>query len=69
MYLNLQLGNFHVVLGKLAEQAVRISTTPEDNQRMLRSLLSLSRTATAAREEFFLDDESKLRYQTHQQSI
>lgn len=54
MYLNLQLGNFHIVLGKLAMQAAK--------KKPISSRMS---AAIPSHEEFFLDDESKLRYQTH----
>lgn len=58
MYLNLQLGNFHVILGKLAKQAAQ--EAPAISPVFMR---------VSPQEEFFLDDETKLRYQTHQQSI
>ncbi len=53
MYLNLQLGNFHIVLGKLAAQAAK--------EKPLSDRIN---TGDLPSEEFFLDDESKLRYQT-----
>jgi hypothetical protein len=55
MYLNLQLGNFHVVLGKLAEQAAKE-----------KPLSSRMNTGDSEHEEFLLDDESKLRYRSYQ---
>jgi hypothetical protein len=55
MYLNLQLGNFHVVLGKLAEQAAK--------EKPLSSRIN---TRDSEPEEIFLDDESKLRYRSYQ---
>ncbi|GEM_PF-5755903 len=55
MYLNVQLGNFHVVLGKLAEQATK--EKPVSNR---------INTGDLSQEDFFLDDESKLRYQSHE---
>ena len=58
MYLNLQLGNFHIVLGNLAEQAAQEEPA-----------ISPVFTRVSPSEEFFLDDETKLRYQNHQQSI
>jgi hypothetical protein len=53
MYLNLQLGNFHIILGKLAAEAAK--------EKPLETRIN---TGVPASEEFFLDDESKLRYQT-----
>jgi len=53
MYLNIQLGNFHIVLGKLAAQAAK--------EKPVSSRIN---TGVSTSEEFFLDDESKLRYQT-----
>lgn len=66
MYLNLQLGNFHVVLGKLAEQVkswkVKDNTVaPFVFTPFSAEWLNDRRHKTA--EEFFLDDETKLRYQ------
>jgi len=55
MYLNLQLGNFHVVLGKLAAQAAK--------EKPLSSRIN---TGDSEPEEFLLDDESKLRYRSYQ---
>ncbi len=59
MYLNLQLGNFHVILGKLAEQAAKQKPL---NDRFFASFKDA--TSDSEPEEFFLDDETKLRYQT-----
>jgi len=53
MYLNLQLGNFHVILGKLAARAAQ--------EKPLGDRIN---TEDLSQEEFFLDDETKLRYQT-----
>ena len=53
MYLNIQLGNFHIVLGKIAEQAAK--------QKPISDRMN---TGAFTSEEFSLDDESKLRYQT-----
>jgi hypothetical protein len=53
MYLNLELGNFHIVLGKLAAQAAK--------EKPLETRIN---TGVPSQDEFFLDDESKLRYQT-----
>jgi len=53
VYLNLQLGNFHIVLGKLAALA--------EKEKPLKTRIN---TGVPSNEEFFIDDESKLRYQT-----
>ncbi len=50
--------NFHIVLGNLAEQAAQEEPA-----------ISPVFTRVSPSEEFFLDDETKLRYQNHQQSI
>jgi hypothetical protein len=50
--------DFHVVLGNLAKQVAQEEPT-----------ISPVFTRVLPSEEFFLDDETKLRYQTHQQSI
>ena len=55
MYLNLQLGNFHVVLGKLATEAAK--------EKPVSSRIN---TEDSEHEEFLLDDESKLRYRSYQ---
>jgi hypothetical protein len=55
MYFNLQLGNFHVVLGKLAAEAAK--------EKPVSSRIN---TRDSEPEEIFLDDESKLRYRSYQ---
>jgi hypothetical protein len=54
MYLNLQLGNFHVILGKLAEQAAK--------EKPVSSRINIE---DSEQEEFSLDDESQLRYRSY----
>jgi hypothetical protein len=66
MYLNLQLGNFHVVLGKLAEQAKKKTASYYAVPRPIFTSFSANWINEKSAEGFFLDDESKLRYQTHE---
>jgi hypothetical protein len=56
MYLNIQLGNFHFVVGKPAAKPAK--------KPMVMQVSAITTEGKDLNQEFIIDDESKLRYQS-----